>query len=187
MPNEESAGFVVVTGGPGAGKTTLIEALGATGHATMQEAGRAVIRSELAADGTGLPWQDRESFAALMLAADLASYEAARTKPGLVFFDRGLPDIVGYLQLCGLAIPAALEEAAQRLRYRETVFIAPPWPEIYAQDAERKQDLAEAERTFAAMRTVYPRYGYRLVELPRASVAERTAFVEGWLGRDHGR
>lgn len=169
--------LVVVTGGPGSGKTTLIEALAAAGHAVMPEAGRQVIRAQLAAGGQGLPWADRSLFAELMLAQDLRSHAGALARPGLVFFDRGIPDIAGYLALCGLPITETVERAAQGCRYRRTVFIAPPWPEIFTQDAERKQDPAEAQRTYEAMVATYPRYGYDLLELPRAKVAERVAFV----------
>jgi predicted ATPase len=114
-----------------------------------------------------------------MLAADLRGHAEALGRDENVFFDRGIPDIAGYLTLCGLPIPDAVERAARKLRYRRTVFIAPPWRDIFTQDAERKQDFAEAERTHAAMTAIYPRYGYELVELPRASVAERVAFVLG--------
>jgi len=177
MMPQETDRLIVITGGPGAGKTSLIEALAASGHAVRPEAGRAVIRDQQAAGGRGLPWADRALFADPMLAADLRSHAEAVAGGGTVFFDRGLPDIAGYLTLCGLPIPDRVERAARELRYRRTVFIAPSWPEIFAQDAERKQDFAEAERTYAAMAETYPRYGYVLVELPRASVAERMAFV----------
>ena len=66
--------------------------------------------------------------------------------------------------------------AARECRYRRSVFIAPPWPEIFAGDAERKQDFAEAQRTYEAMLQAYPRFGYALLELPRASIGERVAF-----------
>ena len=57
------------------------------------------------------------------------------------------------------------------------MFIAPPWPEIFANDAERKQDFAEAARTHAMMAQVYTELGYSLVELPRAPVEDRVDFV----------
>ncbi|MGX5734075.1 AAA family ATPase [Bosea thiooxidans] len=169
--------LIVITGSPGSGKTTLIEALAARGHAVQPEAGRAIIREQQRIGGKGLPWADRALFAELMLAADRRGHAEALSRTELVFFDRGLPDVLGYLSLCGLPVPKQAEEAAQRLRYRRTVFIAPPWPAIFEQDAERKQDFAEAERTYAAMAATYPRYGYELVELPRTSVEERLAFV----------
>lgn len=177
MMPQETDRLIVITGGPGAGKTSLIEGLVAEGHAVQPEAGRAVIRDQQAVGGRGLPWVDRALFANLILAADLRSHAEALAGGGTVFFDRGLPDIAGYLTLCGLPIPDRVERAARELRYRCTVFIAPPWPEIFTQDTERKQDFAEAERTYAAMAETYPRYGYALVELPRATIAERVAFV----------
>ncbi|MDX3810257.1 AAA family ATPase [Bosea thiooxidans] len=169
--------LVVITGGPGSGKTTLIEALAGAGHAVMPEAGRQVIRTQLAAGGQGLPWADGSLFAELMLTQDLRSHTVALARSGLVFFDRGIPDIAGYLALCRLPITETVERAARACRYRRTVFIAPPWPEIFTQDAERKQGPAEAQRTYEAMVATYPRYGYDLLELPRVEVAERVAFV----------
>ncbi|MFC7305197.1 AAA family ATPase [Streptomyces monticola] len=175
--------FVVVTGGPGSGKTTLIDALEASGLARTQEAGRAVIQEQLAAGGRALPWTDRESFAELMLERELRSHrEAADLGPGPVIFDRGVPDLVGYLRLEGLPLPAHMDAAARELRYHRRVFIAPPWPEIYAQDAERKQTFEVAVATYEAMAEVYPRYGYELVPLPLVPVAERVAFVRSCLG-----
>lgn len=168
---------IVLTGGPGSGKTSLLEALSAAGHATSPEAGRAIIRRQQAIDGEALPWKDRALFAELMLDRELEAHTGAEGAAGSVFFDRGVPDVVGYLTLCGLPVPAHVERAAQDIRYDRRVFIAPVWPEIFGQDAERKQNLDEARRTFEAMAETYPRFGYELIELPKTSVAERLAFV----------
>ena len=48
--------FFVVTGGLGAGKTTLIEELARHGFHTIPESGRAIIRDEVEGDGSALPW-----------------------------------------------------------------------------------------------------------------------------------
>lgn len=167
----------VVTGGPGAGKTTLLAALAAAGHVIAAEAGRAIIRDQLAIDGPALPWRDRALFAELMLNFDLRSHGEARAGTAPVFFDRGVPDSIGYLRLCGLPVPEHIDRAARAFRYARTVFVAPPWHEIYAQDAERKQDFAEAERTYEAVTAAYRGQGYELVELPRTDVETRVAFV----------
>ncbi len=167
----------VITGGPGSGKSTLLSALGANGADVAEEAGRAVIREEIAKRGTALPWADRMAFAERMMARDVAQYERFFGAETPVFFDRGIPDVIGYLNLSGLAVPAYMKDAAEKRRYNRLVFIAPHWPEIYTQDEERKQDNAEAARTFAAMNSFYRELGYEVCELPRAGVAERVRFV----------
>lgn len=172
----------VITGGPGSGKTSLIDALAADGVRHMPEAGRAIIQDQVDIGGAALPWNDREAFAALMLSWEMRSYREAESAPGPVIFDRGIPDVVGYLRLCGLPVPAPALRAAEQRRYASRVFIAPPWPAIFEQDAERKQTLAEAEATYHAMVGAYSSFGYELVSLPLVSVAERARFVRDHIG-----
>ena len=100
-----------------------------------------------------------------------------------MFCDRGIPDTIGYLRLMNLPVPAHMEKAAELFRYSPRVFVAPPWREIFAQDAERRQDFAEAERTYQAMTETYTGLGYDLVTLPRLRVAGRVRFVIGEIGR----
>lgn len=64
--------FHIITGGPGSKKTTLIDALALEGFHYMPEAGRAIIRDQVAIEGTALPWSDRAAFAELMLAWNCA-------------------------------------------------------------------------------------------------------------------
>ena len=169
--------FFVLTGGPGSGKTTLVEALRARGFSTAPEAGRGIIRDQVAIGGPALPWQDRALFAELMLSWELRSWHVMGAQPGPVFFDRGVPDTIGYLRLCGLPVPDHISNAAAQFRYANRVFIAPPWPEIFARDEERKQTLDEAERTFQSVAGVYAELGYELVSLPLAPVEARIQFM----------
>ncbi|WP_319937523.1 AAA family ATPase [Sphingomonas cannabina] len=172
----------VVTGGPGSGKTTLIEALAAAGIATSPEVGRAVIKEQLATGGTALPWGDELAFAEEMLVRDVAAQRAALASGRVTMMDRGVPDVVGFLRVSNLPVPPHIDAAAHEVRYNARVFIAPFWAEIYAHDAERKQSPELAEATQAAMVETYRSYGYVLVELPRVGVAERVAFVRAAIG-----
>lgn len=176
--------FVVVTGGPGSGKTTLLEGLDHQGWARTVEAGRGVIQDQTAVGGSALPWADRALFAELMLSWEMRSYRWAQQQTGVVLFDRGVPDVVGYLRLAGLPVLAHMFAAAECFRYHRQVFLAPPWPEIFSQDNERKQDLAEAERTYEAMVEIYTELGYEIIDLPRADVATRIEFVTDRITSD---
>ncbi|WP_426747806.1 AAA family ATPase [Myxococcus faecalis] len=171
----------VITGGPGSGKSRLIEALAAEGLAHMPEAGRAIIQQQVAIGGAALPWADRMAFAELMLGWELRSHQEARERGVPVILDRGIPDVIGYLQVCGLPVPHHLWKAAELFRYNRRVFIAPHWPEIFQQDVERKQDSVEAEATHRSMVDVYTRLGYELLPLPRTSIPERVRFVRANL------
>jgi predicted ATPase len=127
--------------------------------------------------GRALPWADRQLFAEQMLAHELESYRLAQQQPGIVFFDRGIPDVAGYLRLSGLPVSDDVVKAARDYRYNARVFIAPPWREIFRQDMERRQDFAEAVRTYDMMAAVYADHGYELLELPKVSIEERADFV----------
>ena len=143
----------------------------------MPEAGRAIIQAQLAIGGSALPWADQNLFAELMLCWDMRSYNEALLSPTPVLFDRGIPDAMGYLLLNNLPVPAHIEKSVHTFPYNQRVFIAPPWPEIFTQDNERKQTLAEAIATYHTIAALYTKLGYELLHLPLAPVEERVLFV----------
>lgn len=173
--------FYIISGGPGSGKSALIEALAKRGLKTMPEAGRSIIQDQSRIGGPALPWGDRALFAELMLQWELRSYHEAQTQTGPVFFDRGVPDVIGYLRLVGLEVPEHLKQAALLFRYHSKVFLAPPWLDIFRTDQERRQSWAEAVATYESMLRVYTEFGYEIVDLPLVSVEERVAFVRSAL------
>lgn len=155
----------------------MIDALAKAGIRTSPEVGRAVIREELAAGGNALPWGDEGAFAERMIGREIAAREAALAGGGTVVLDRGVPDVAGFLRVSGLPVPPHIDAAARERRYNPRVFLAPFWAAIYTHDPERRQPPELAQATEAVMRDTYAAYGYRLVELPRAGVAERVAFT----------
>ena len=72
--------FCVITGGPGVGKTTLINELNGYGFQTVQEDARKIIKAQIETDSEGLPWKNKELYAKLMLEASLRSYDEVNTK-----------------------------------------------------------------------------------------------------------
>lgn len=176
MPDSRLPLFVV-TGGSGAGKSTLIAALMARGQTCVEEAGRAVIREQLARGGSALPGADRDAYWWAMFERDLAVHRSARASGRRVFLDRALPDLLGYAALEGLNPPSNAVKEIQTAAYAPLVFAAPPWREIYETDAERRQDWPTAVRTYEAVTRAYIDLGYRLVELPKCKVEGRAEFV----------
>jgi len=168
--------FFVISGGPGGGKSTLINKLRERGIMCVDETGRAIIQTQMKIDGRGLPWIDSQLLGELALQQDVANYLAADPAM-LTVFDRGIVDHIGGAELNGWPVAGHVRTAVERFRYNQTVFIAPPWPEIYTTDSERRQDFAEAVRTHDAMVLVYRAEGYSIVTLPLAGLEERADFV----------
>ena len=167
--------FVVISGCSGGGKSTLLEELARRGHATVEEPGRRIVRAETARGGTALPWVDPVAFARRAIELALEDRKAAERCEGWVFFDRGLIDGAAALEFATGA--PALERTGRAHRYHPRVFLTPPWPEIYAHDAERRHDLAAAEAEYDRLLEAYPRLGYETVILPKASVAVRADLI----------
>lgn len=169
--------LIAITGGPGAGKTTLVNALADEGFATISEAGRAILEEQKRSGGNATHYADRVRYAELQFARCIADYQAALTLPPPVWFDRTIVDVYGYYLLIGEAVPDRVKRACDTHRYTETALLAPFWTEIFRNDDLRRQDEAEARATEDALREAYTANGYQLVELPRASTADRVAFA----------
>lgn len=167
--------FVMISGCSGGGKSTLLAELARRGFATVAEPGRRIIAEVRAGRAGALPWDDPAGFARHAIAMAVADHRAAR---GLTFFDRGVVD-------AAVALATTTAERADDLvaRHRyDRLFLAPPWPDIYEQDADRRHGLATALADHDRVAAAYRAAGYDAIMLPRATVAERADFVLDRLG-----
>lgn len=158
--------FFLITGGPGVGKTALIEELRRRGERVVEETHRRLIRQQAAASGSAL-------LGVLAAREDIARFEAMAQVEGRVFFDRG---IIDSLPPQG-APPEWMALAARTCRYNPRVFVPPPWEAIYAQDEERKQTFEDCLAVHAAILRSLRELDYTPVIVPPGPVAARADFV----------
>lgn len=167
---------VVFTGGPGSGKTSVIELLCHMGYQSAPEVGRKVIQAQIKSIGNALPWLDKTAFRNEMVLEEINNYKNFGNTE-ITFYDRSIIDSYGYSKLERISISEHLLAKCGELVYYRKVFIFPPWEEIYQNDAERKQDFNEAVATYHEMVSAYTKFGYDLIEVPKVSVKERAQFI----------
>lgn len=168
---------ILLTGCLGGGKSTLLAALAARGHAVVAEPGRRVI-AEARRDGTdALPWRDVAAFAGRAL--EMATADFAAVTARVTIFDRGTPDA---------ALALGIEDLAGLPRYDDPVLVAPPWRAIFREEGDRRHCFAAAVAEHDRIVAALERLGHRLCVLPCAAVAKRVAVVEAALApRREGR
>ena len=175
----EKPNFILLTGGPGVGKTALIEALRARGERVVEETHRRIIREEMARGGTALPWRDQAAYLARAAREDIAIFEALADVEERVFFDRGVIDSLPQNQ----EPPDWMARAVRERRYNRKVFVPSPWRAIYRQDAERRQSFDDCTAIHAGILQTLCQLGYTPVEIPHGTVESRADFILRLIGQ----
>ncbi|MDU8945553.1 AAA family ATPase [Ovoidimarina sediminis] len=170
---------VLITGCSGGGKSTLLAALREAGERCDDEPGRRIVAEARAGTGAALAWVDPLAFARRAVEVSRADLEATHRMAGRVFFDRGPIDAAVALEHAGGACLA--DTLLDGSPYADPVFLAPPWPEIFATDDDRPHGFAAAAAECARIERALDAPGHRVLRLPKAPVAERVAFVRNAL------
>ena len=169
--------IIVITGGPGTGKTTIIDALIEQGYACFPEISRQVT---LEAKKQGIEQLFLEKpllFSELLLEGRRKQHQQATLNQAeIVFMDRGIPDILAYMHYIGDSYPAFFDHACKEHPYAK-VFVLPPWEDIYESDEARYENFEQAKLIFAHLLETYQKYGYKLIEVPRGTVEERIQYI----------
>jgi predicted ATPase len=173
----KSRQFIVLSGCSGGGKSSLLAELGRRGFAIYEEPGRQVVKEQHVIGGDALPWANVDLFLELTISRSIHHLIEAARGDRIAFFDRGIIDQVNGYRMMGHEIPQHLRNAAERFRYRGSVFLMPPWPEIFANDAERKHGFEEAVASYDALIETYRDFGYQPIVIPKMDVSARAEFV----------
>lgn len=169
--------IIVITGGPGTGKTTIIDGLIEQGYSCFPEISRQIT---LEAKKQGIEQLFLEKpllFSELLLEGRKKQYESATQDTyEIVFLDRGIPDILAYMHYIGDSYPAFFDQACNEIRYSK-IFVLPPWEDIYVSDEARYENFEQAKLIFDHLKETYANYNYQLIEVPTGKVEERIQFI----------
>lgn len=172
---------IVITGGPGTGKSSVIKHLESQGEFCLHEVSREIT---LAAQKEGIEQLFLDQpllFSEKLLQARKKQYEyAAEYEEKPVFLDRGVPDVLAYLDYAGTEYPDHFRKACEDHKYQK-VFLLPPWEEIYKTDNERYESFEQASKIHESLKKTYLSFGYKPVEVPKLTVKERSRYILNYL------
>lgn len=169
--------IIVIIGGPGTGKSTIIDQLTALGHCCYPEISRQLT---LEAKQQGIDQLFLENpllFSERLLQGRIKQFKDAEQESNpVVFIDRGIPDVVAYMDFIGDEYPPHFEKSCSNYKYAK-IFMLPPWEEIYESDGERYENYEQSKQIYLHLKETYKKYDYKLIEVPKDTVDNRVEFI----------
>ncbi len=168
--------IIAITGGPGTGKSSVIKSLEKDGNICLHEVSREITARAQQEGVDQLFLENPILFSEKLLEARIQQYQRARSIQRDIFLDRGIPDVVAYMDYLGTTYPSKFTRACEENKY-DLIFILPPWKEIYLNDSERYESFEQALEIHENLKKTYIQYGYEPIEVPKDSVENRKNFI----------
>ncbi|PPK95651.1 MULTISPECIES: AAA family ATPase [Nonlabens] len=169
---------ILIIGGPGSGKTSVLKTIELNGFKVHHEISREVTAKAQEEGIDQLFLTDPFAFSNQLLAGRIIQYNEAVN--GINFYDRGIPDVPSYHVFTGDDIPDEYMTACDDHRY-DQVFFLPPWEEIYESDAERYESYEEAVVLGDILKRFYTKLNYTPIEVPKLDIEGRFNFIKNHL------
>jgi predicted ATPase len=168
---------IVITGGPGTGKSTVIKELANRNFSCMFEISREVTLNARKKGVEQLFLTKPLLFSELLLEGRVNQYmEAEQKNSDIVFFDRGIPDIHAYMDYIGIDYPDTYFTKSKLYRYNY-IFLMTPWKEIYISDNERYENFEQSLAIHNHLERTYNKLGYNIIEVPFGTINTRVDFI----------
>lgn len=179
--------LIVISGCSGGGKSTLISELSKVGYAVVHEAATEIVNQQLKENGQKTPWQNPGGFCKLLIEKTLEDFHRAKAMTGvyanIVFFDRSYLEGIRYYKRLSTIDSNKYDFFINELRYFDTIYLTPPWEEIYCQNEIRKHSFRKSVDDFEKVVSFYTQSGYQTIELPKVDVRSRVKFILSSINR----
>lgn len=172
----------VLTGTPGAGKTTVLNVLRTRGWPVVDEAATDAITAQQAV-GVAEPWT-APGFIDNILELQMARQSGSTVAGDVAFHDRSPFCTLALARHLGVPPISALLREVARLRetgfYQPTAFVIRPLGFV-TPTAVRRISYRDSLAFEAVHEQVYLEYGFALVDVPRADPADRADVIERFV------
>ena len=175
---------IVLIGGPGTGKTTVLNELKNRGFYCFDEVSREVTIKAQEQGIEQLFLTEPLLFSKMLLEGREEQFIASKKiNKKQVFFDRGIPDVHAYMNYFNTEYPSYFIEKSNLYKY-DKIFHFSPWKEIHVTDNERYETFEESNKIDLFLLEAYKQLGYKIINVPFGSVKERTDFIVNSLTSD---
>lgn len=164
----------VITGASGSGKTSLINELAKRGFKIVHEVAQPFICEQLR-KGIKEPWL-KPDFQPLLLQSQLDNEASLPIEEGILFLDRGIPDILAFFKHRKQDVPEHLQQQIPKLDY-EKIFFLESMSSFDKKSFRVESDREEAEKIALIIKKEYGRQGYELINIPALTIEKRADFV----------
>ena len=168
---------IVITGGPGTGKTSLINELKRRGYTCLEEISRQITLEARKEGVEQLFLSQPFLFSQRLLEGRVQQYETAlNLENELVFLDRGVPDVLAYMDFADETYPEDFISACKDCKYTQ-VYVLAPWQEIFISDSERYENFEQAVEIHEQLLLTYKKYHYNLINIPFDTIENRVDYL----------
>lgn len=166
---------IVITGGPSVGKHEVFEFLRKSGYqCSVGEVAREIYRRYKQRLGRHLLVGDRREYGLDVLQAFIKEY--CDHKSGAYFFNRGIPDGIGWERFFGLEPTKELLQAIRAYRY-DTVFILDPLEKYEDEHDVIWAEIRQSARIHQLIIQGYIDHGYDPIYVKPDFIEKRVNFI----------
>lgn len=174
MKKDNVNSWIVITGAPSSGKTTLLKELEKRGYKVFYEWARIYIDREIKKGKTLKEIRgDEFSFQKKVLKLKI-NFEKKLPKNKLIFMERSIPDTTAFMEMCGFKNDPTLKKSVKKCFYNKVFLL-----ELvkYEKDYARTESKEEVELLETLLEKSYRDLGMEVIRIPKLSVQKRVNFV----------
>lgn len=169
--------WVLITGAPGSGKTTMAACMATVGWQTIEDPGRAEFEHQLR---KGVPphivRRNYHEFQHLVLKRSLSIIDLISDNEQ-VLFDYGVAEALAFMKVAGIPWDDVIVQAAARLHFRQ-VFLLDVVPLPLSTDDIIRAESEQARNLLRNLfQELYQILGHNSIRVPMMDVKERFKFI----------
>lgn len=166
--------WYVITGGPGSGKTTIVNLLKERGYITTFEHARHYLDTQRLKGRTVEETRKNQRKFQLGVLDMQIEQENEISPDVLVFLDRAIPDALAYYRFLNLSVDEKLSKALRKVFYKK-IFVLDSLP--LKNDYARNEDEAAQKKIHKLIIEVYESLHFPVVRVPVLPPEERVDFI----------